>query len=103
MQVGNFGGKEPTRSHEERTHFSLWAINSAPLVLGFDMGNATHMDRVWPWITNPDSARENTPLPARWCCLLLPPMAVIILQLLSTCDRDGHVMRSACDLALVGG
>jgi|EP01044_Picomonas_judraskeda_P015160 hypothetical protein len=24
------------------------------LVLGFDMGNSTTMDRVWPWITNPD-------------------------------------------------
>ena len=24
------------------------------LVLGFDMGNSSAMDRVWPWITNPD-------------------------------------------------
>ena len=94
MQVGNFKGEEPQRSHEERSHFSLWVMNSAPLVLGFDMGNAstctapattlgsgtfngingpamvpgdvsdsllvalcfqtTAMDRVWPWITNPD-------------------------------------------------
>ena len=27
-QVGNFIGAEPTRSHEERSHFSLWAAMS---------------------------------------------------------------------------
>ena len=31
MQVGNFRGPEPLRSAEERTHFSLWVINSAPV------------------------------------------------------------------------
>ena len=54
LQIGNFHGEEPTRSHEERSHFSLWCIVSAPLILGFDMTNGTHMDRVWPTITNPD-------------------------------------------------
>jgi hypothetical protein len=31
MQVGNFHGEEPLRSAEERTHFSLWVVNSAPV------------------------------------------------------------------------
>jgi len=59
MQIGNFKGPEPTRSHEEQTHFGLWSIISAPLVLGFDMGNASTMDRVWSTITNPDALAIN--------------------------------------------
>lgn len=59
MQVGNFKGQEPTRSHEEQTHFGLWTINSAPLVLGFDLGDASRVDRVWPTITNADALSIN--------------------------------------------
>merc|ERR1719272_220605 len=59
MQVGNFGGDEPRRSHEERSHFGLWSINSAPLVLGFDLLDAKRMDRVWPTITNLDALSVN--------------------------------------------
>ena len=59
MQIGNFKGLEPTRSHEEQTHFGLWCIISSPLVLGFDMYNSSIMDRVWPTITNPDALMVN--------------------------------------------
>lgn len=31
MQVGNFRGSEPTRSHEEMAHFGLWTIVSSPV------------------------------------------------------------------------
>eukprot|EP00041_Stephanoeca_diplocostata_P025750 m.681930 g.681930 ORF g.681930 m.681930 type:complete len:200 (-) comp22815_c0_seq8:4851-5450(-) len=51
-EIGNFGGEEPLRSDEERSHWSMWSIVSAPLVLGFDMSDATVMDRVWDTITN---------------------------------------------------
>lgn len=59
MQIGNFKGAEPTRSHEEQTHFGLWCIISSPLILGFDMYNSSIMDRVWPTITNPDALMVN--------------------------------------------
>ena len=37
---------------EDRTHFGLWAIASAPLILGFDAADAKVMDRVWSIVTN---------------------------------------------------
>ena len=37
---------------EDRTHFGAWAVSSSPLVLGFDLGSAATLDRVWPIITN---------------------------------------------------
>ncbi|CAK0860653.1 unnamed protein product [Prorocentrum cordatum] len=59
MQIGNFEGKEPLRTHQEMSHFGLWCIVSSPLVLGFDMGDQEAMDRVWPTITNPDALLVN--------------------------------------------
>lgn len=59
MQIGNFNGVEPIRTHEEQAHFGLWSINSAPLVLGFDLGDTTRVDRVWPIITNTDALSVN--------------------------------------------
>lgn len=37
---------------EWQTHFSSWAINSAPLVLGMDLTDSNMLDRVWPIIAN---------------------------------------------------
>eukprot|EP00696_Hemimastix_kukwesjijk_P011490 gnl/Hemi2/24422_TR8211_c0_g1_i1.p1 gnl/Hemi2/24422_TR8211_c0_g1~~gnl/Hemi2/24422_TR8211_c0_g1_i1.p1 ORF type:complete len:435 (-),score=140.77 gnl/Hemi2/24422_TR8211_c0_g1_i1:163-1467(-) len=37
---------------ESRTHFGLWAIVSSPLILGFDLTNATLMDAAWSFITH---------------------------------------------------
>ena len=34
MQIGNFQGQEPQRTHEEQAHFGLWTIVSSPLILG---------------------------------------------------------------------
>lgn len=38
---------------EDRTHFGLWVITSQPLILGYDLTNASINKRVWPIITNP--------------------------------------------------
>ena len=55
QEIGNFGGDEPLRSDEERTHWGLWCVISAPLVLGTDLSNVTIMDRIWPvHLPNPD-------------------------------------------------
>ena len=37
---------------ESRSHFSAWAIVSAPLVLGFDLSDDTKLDAAWPVISN---------------------------------------------------
>lgn len=39
-------------AHESASHFAAWAIVSAPLVLGFDLTNATRLDLAWPTISN---------------------------------------------------
>ena len=44
---------------EWRSHFGAWAINSSPLVLSFDLTNATTMDAVWPFISNSAAIRVN--------------------------------------------
>ena len=36
----------------DQTHFSLWAIMSSPLILGFDLTNSSLVERVWPIVTN---------------------------------------------------
>ena len=47
-EIGNFHGPDPLRTDEERTHWGLWVVQSAPLILGLDMANSTNMDRIWP-------------------------------------------------------
>jgi hypothetical protein len=44
---------------ESRTHFSAWAVTSAPLILGFDVTNATLMELAYPIITNEDVLHVN--------------------------------------------
>jgi hypothetical protein len=44
---------------EWRSHFGAWAINSSPLILSFDLTNATTMDAVWPFIANPAAIAIN--------------------------------------------
>ena len=55
LEVGNFRGDDPLRTHEERSHFGLWVIVSSPLILGFNLSDRTTMDRVWPIITNQEA------------------------------------------------
>ena len=56
MEIGNFCDDPPGKNlrceAEERSHMALWCIVSSPLILGFNMSDATRMDRVWPTITN---------------------------------------------------
>ena len=35
-EIGNFHGPDPLRTDEERTHWGLWVVQSAPLILGLD-------------------------------------------------------------------
>lgn len=42
----------PLNFTESRGHFAAWAIVSSPLILGFDVSNATTMDFLWPIISN---------------------------------------------------
>ena len=56
LQVGVINmqnlGVPPLNESESRTHFAAWAIVSAPLILGFDVTNATTLDAVWPIVSN---------------------------------------------------
>jgi hypothetical protein len=55
-------GEQPSfeNVHSWRAHFGAWAINSSPLILSFDLSNASKLDAVWPFITN----KEVLPLPS---------------------------------------
>ena len=89
MQIGNFQGQEPQRTHEEQAHFGLWTIVSSPLILGCEcslasqsagkqqrlgsagsrqltsdvcvvnMSDQETMDRVFPMVTNADALSIN--------------------------------------------
>eukprot|EP00759_Apiculatamorpha_spiralis_P054640 PhF_6_TR6992/c0_g2_i1/m.10373/K07407/E3.2.1.22B, galA, rafA; alpha-galactosidase len=49
----NSQGRMPLLTNtESRTHFGMWAIVSSPLILGFDLTNASLVDQVWPYVTN---------------------------------------------------
>eukprot|EP01084_Bolivina_argentea_P007717 14491_1 len=53
LQVGNFLPQYgATNTDEDRTHFSIMSIISAPLVLGFDLTNQAILNRTWDIITN---------------------------------------------------
>ena len=39
---------------EWQTHFSAWAINSSPLILGLDLTDTRTLDAAWPIISNPE-------------------------------------------------
>lgn len=41
-------------STEQQTHFSSWAINSSPLILGLDLTDNKAVDAAWPIIANPE-------------------------------------------------
>lgn len=58
-EVGNFKGDEPQRSDEEQSHWGLWSVVSAPLVLGCNLNDSAVVDRIWPTITNQDAERVN--------------------------------------------
>jgi alpha-galactosidase len=37
---------------EWRTHWAMWAVTSSPLIIGFDLTNATLLRQVWPIVAN---------------------------------------------------
>jgi len=39
---------------ESRSHFSAWAVVSAPLILGFDLSDEAKVAAAWPVISNRD-------------------------------------------------
>jgi hypothetical protein len=52
LEVGNppgGTGEQPSfeNTHSWRAHFGAWAINSSPLILSFDLSNASKLDAVW--------------------------------------------------------
>jgi len=42
----------PMNPLEWQTHFAMWAVTSSPLILGFDLTNATRLKMTWPIISN---------------------------------------------------
>eukprot|EP00048_Salpingoeca_helianthica_P017746 m.238839 g.238839 ORF g.238839 m.238839 type:complete len:427 (-) comp22077_c0_seq1:33-1313(-) len=52
MQTNSQGRMPLLTPLESRSHFGLWAIVSSPLILGFDLSNASLIDAAWPFITN---------------------------------------------------
>ena len=44
---------------EDRSHFGLWSVVSAPLILGFDLTDAHILTRVWDIITNEEAIAVN--------------------------------------------
>ena len=50
----------PAATLEEwRSHYAAWAINSSPLILSFDLTNASVLDRVWEIVANPEVIAVN--------------------------------------------
>ena len=45
-------GVPPLNFTEARAHFAAWAITSSPLIIGYDVTNATTVDFVWPIVSN---------------------------------------------------
>jgi len=58
-EIGQFSGRDPLRTDEERTHWGLWCIISSPLILSVDMSQTDIMDRIWTTITNQDALYIN--------------------------------------------
>ena len=64
LEVGNppgGTGESPLfeNVHSWRAHFGAWAITSSPLILSFDLSNATKLNAVWDFITNIEALRVN--------------------------------------------
>ena len=57
---GPGGDRDPGLSHEEaRSHFSAWAIVSAPLTLSMNVNDDAIMDAVWSIISNKEVIAVN--------------------------------------------
>ena len=45
---------------ELRSHFGAWAVVSSPLILSFDLRNASLVDRLWPFVANREALAVNS-------------------------------------------
>jgi alpha-galactosidase len=53
-------GVPPLNLYESRSHFGAWCIVSSPLILGFDLGNQTLLDSLWPIVANAEALAINS-------------------------------------------
>ncbi len=65
LEVGNppgGTGESPLfeNPHSWRAHFGAWLINSSPLILSFDLANATKLNLTWDFITNREALIINS-------------------------------------------
>ena len=65
LEVGNppgGTGESPLfeNPHSWRAHFGAWLINSSPLILSFDLANATKLNLTWDFITNREALKINS-------------------------------------------
>lgn len=74
---------------EARTHFSAWAIVSAPLVLGNDLTDEVTMDAIWPIITNKEVLAVNDAWAGDSGVLLAQSSASVHLSNCSWFDNQG--------------
>ena len=52
LEVGVSKGTHGLSTVEARTHFAAWCVTSQPLVLGFDLTNASLYDELYPIVGN---------------------------------------------------
>ncbi len=53
------GAPPPMTFVEWQTHFAMWAITSAPLILGFDLTDQKVLEEIWPIIANEEAIAVN--------------------------------------------
>ena len=102
LNVCEVGRMPEHNAAESRSHFSAWAIVSAPLVLGFDLTDEAQVASVWPVLSNEEVAAVSDAYEAdrAWPTGRLvkawhaaqPPVAVATRSL--SCARCG--LRCAC-------
>lgn len=49
---------------ESRSHFGLWVVTSAPLILGLDLRDKAAVDFAWPIITNTEALAVHSAWPS---------------------------------------
>ena len=78
---------------ESRTHFGAWCIVSSPLVLGFDMTNATALAQVRSIVSNPLALLVQSTWAGSPGALLLESAQSFEARVLHEVDEDGSCKR----------
>ena len=87
LMVGRIGPRE------SRTHFGAWCIVSSPLVLGFDLTNATALAHVRPIVSNPLALLVHSAWAGSPGTLLLESAQSFETQVRHEVDEDGSCKR----------